>query len=136
MNTHARFPLCCLYTLVALSTLVFTQGCASPDHGRPYTPSERQAFGHAILGQSLDMMTTSMALTDDRMQEGNPIYWGDDAEAIIIGKIVIMGGMYLIGERWPETRKSLWWTSAVGGYLPATWNTYQMIENDVDPWKD
>ena len=117
-------------------SLIFAQGCASPDRGRPYTPSERRAIGHAVLGQSLDMMTTSMFLTSDRLQEGNPIYWGDDAEAIIVGKLVMMGGAYLIGERWPVARKSMWWIIAGGGYIPATWNTYQMIENDVDPWKD
>jgi hypothetical protein len=112
-------------------------GCASaPNRGRPYTPSERRALGHAILGQSLDMMTTSMALTSDRMQEGNPIYWGDDAEAIIVGKLVMMGGAYLVGEAWPDSRKTMWWIIAGGGYIPATWNTYQMIEHDVNPWRD
>jgi hypothetical protein len=125
------------WIVAALLTLSMAlSGCASVDRGRPYTPSERQAFGHAVLGQSLDAMTTSMALTDDRMSEGNPIYWGDDAEAIIVGKLVMMSAAYLVGEAWPDSRKTMWWIIAGGGYLPATWNTYQMIEHDVNPWED
>lgn len=67
-----------LAILIALSVLAawcIFLGCAS-DFGRLYTPSERIALGNGLVGQAADTVTTSMALEDPRVREGNPIDHG------------------------------------------------------------
>ena len=60
--------------------------------GRPYSPSERLAFGNALIGQAGDTMSTSMALTDPRVREGNVFYWNDeDIDAVLTGKLFMLG---------------------------------------------
>jgi len=119
----------------ALLLAVLLLGCATS--GRPYSAKERLAFGNAILGQSLDVMTTSMAMEDSRVSEINPVFWSDDdIEAVLAGKIVIMGAAYLIGEFWPNSRRSTWWILGGAGYAAAGFNTYQMIDNSVNPWSE
>jgi len=121
-----------------LAALIFVAmllvGCSS---ARPYTASEKTWLTHAIIGQSLDVVTTDMALSDDRMREANGIWWNpEDAGGMLAGKFVVMGTGYLVGQWKPEWRKVIWASIGISGYGAATWNTYQMIENDVQPWSD
>jgi hypothetical protein len=121
--------------LIAIAALISCcSGCSTS--GRAYSPDERIAIGNALLGQSLDLATTSMALEDERVFEGNPLFWSDDdIEAVISGKLVFFGLGYLAGEVWPQHRKTIWWALGVTGYAGASWNTYQMIEHGTNPWE-
>jgi len=125
--------------VVALTALLISVilMCGCTTSGRPYSPSERIAFGNALVGQSLDVVTTSMALEDPRVLEGNPVFWSDDdIEAVLTGKILFMGVGYLIGEIYPQYRKTIWWTLAGSGYVGAIWNTGSMIEHGTNPWEN
>lgn len=106
-------------------------GCAS-DAGRAYTPSERLAFTHAVIGQSLDVITTSYGLHDDPdLAEGNPVYWDpEDTGSILACKIMTMGVSGLVGWAWPSTRKWLWWGNAGLGYAAGAWNGYTILSED------
>jgi len=123
------------YHWIAVAVLVLIMACSGCSSARPYTASERVALTHAIIGQSLDAVTTDMFLTDDRMREANGIWWNpEDAGGMLAGKFVLIGVGYLAGEVWPDSRKSIFYIIGGGGYAAATWNTYQMIEHDVNPW--
>jgi hypothetical protein len=115
--------------------LAMCAGCATPAR-RPYSAGERRALVHAITGQALDTVTTSMMLQDDRVSEANPIWWdARDAGSILAGKVVVMGATYLLLEWKPELRRTMWWMFAGGGYAAAAWNTGLMIRHDVRPWE-
>jgi len=127
-----------LAILIALSVLAawcIFLGCAS-DFGRLYTPSERIALGNGLVGQAADTVTTSMALEDPRVREGNPIAWSDDdIEAVLTGKLLMIGVGYLAGEMWPQYRKAIWWSLAGSGYAGAAWNVGSMIDHGTNPWE-
>ena len=111
-------------------------GCASPGGRVAYSAAERRAVGHAIVGQSLDVVSTSMALEDEKLAEGNSIWWNpEDAGSILAGKVALMGAGWLLGEWQPTWRRAIWTTLGVAGYGAASWNTYKMIEADANPWK-
>jgi len=114
-----------------LAAAMAMQGCTS---ARPYTHRERVLFGHAIAGQSLDVLSTSALLSDDRFEEGNPLL-PSDAASIAVVKLAVMGAAYLVGEAKPEWRESIWLALGIFGYGGAAWNTYQIIDNDVEPWR-
>ena len=123
------------YHWIAVVLLVVIMACSGCSSARPYTASEKTWLTHAIIGQSLDVVTTDMALTDDRMSEANGIWWNpEDAGGMLAGKFALVGVGYLIGQWKPEWRTSIWAALGISGYGAATWNTYQMIENDVNPW--
>lgn len=108
-------------------------GCTS---SRPYTPVERTALVHALIGQSVDVVTTDMAMSDERFEEGNPIWWNpEDSGSMLASKFIIVGVGYLIGEVKPNWRTPIYYSIGGAGYAAGAWNTYQMIEHDVSPWK-
>jgi hypothetical protein len=109
-------------------------GCASGPR-QPYSASEFRWATHGIIGQSLDVATTSMALGDDRIVEGNPLWWSDDPGAMLAGKIAVVGLCFLVGEIWPEYRSAIWQIAAITGYGAAGWNTYLMMDNNITPWR-
>lgn len=122
---------------IAAALIVLAMALAGCSSARPYTASEKTWLTHTIIGQSLDVITTDMALSDDRMYEANTV-WGDpkDASRILVGKAVVVGCGYLVGQWKPEWRKTIWQTLGISGYGAATWNAYQMIDNDVHPWSN
>jgi hypothetical protein len=116
--------------LLSLSLLV---GCSS---ARPYTSTEKTWLTHAIIGQSLDVVTTDMVL-DTGGSEMNGVWWNpDDAGSMLATKFAILGAGYLVGQWKPEWRTAIWSALGISGYGFAGWNTYQMIENDINPWED
>ena len=123
------------YHWIAVAMLVLIMACSGCSSARPYTRSERTALAHALVGQSLDVVTTDAALQSGQMREANPI-WGDpdNAMPILIGKAAVLGLVWLYCEWRPQDRKSVWTILGVFGYGAAAWNTYQMIDNDVNPW--
>ena len=125
--------LLCLLAAIALLIALLT-GCQTT---RPYTAGERQAMAHAVIGQSLDVATTSMALQDEDIAEGNSAWWDpEDSGSILATKLVLGGVVYLLGEWKPDWRKQMWRVLGGGGYVAAGWNGYLMIKHDVDPWDD
>ena len=119
--------------IIAIVLVLVVAGCAT---SRPYTARERRAVAHAVVGQSLDCVTTSMSLQDERFSEQNNIWWNpEDTGSMLAGKAALIGVVYLIGEIWPDARYAMFLSIGGAGYTCAGWNTYQMIKHDVDPWK-
>lgn len=109
-------------TLVAL--LLFS-GCSSFEPYRPYSRSEKMWFSQAVIGQSLDALSTSWAL-DRGGEEQNPLWHNpEDTGSLVAGKAAILGAAYVYGLYFPDSRKTLYKVLAVGGYGAAAWNTYQ-----------
>jgi len=100
-------------------------GCASFDPYRPYTRSEKMWFSQAIIGQSLDVLSTSWAL-DQGGAEQNPLWHNpEDTGSLIAGKTAILGAAYIYGLYFPKHRSTLYKVIAAGGYGAAGWNVYQ-----------
>lgn len=117
---------------VLVAIVALTAGCSS---ARPYTAKEKTWLTHAIIGQSLDVVTTDMAMHSGKFDEMNGLWWDpQDAGSLLAGKFAIMGVGYLVGQWKPEWRTTIWTAFGVSGYGLATWNTYQMIEHDAKPW--
>jgi hypothetical protein len=114
--------------LAAILALLLA-GCSTY---RPYTPREKTLMGAALTAQALDVATTSYVLSDGGI-EANGLWWGNDSgemlAAMLSTKIVICGTAYLAGQAWPDARPWLWSIVGAGGAAGATWNTYQIIDN-------
>ena len=123
-----------LYHWIAVALLTLAMALSGCTSARPYTSAEKVWMTHAIIGQSLDVVTTDMALQTGA-EEMNPIWWNpEDAGGMLAGKFVLMGAGYLVGQWKPEWRTTIWAALGISGYGAATWNTYQMIDNDIKPW--
>jgi hypothetical protein len=121
-----------LAAVVAL--LVCASGCSSTRV--PYTAGERRALVHAIVGQSLDVVTTDMALSSSESAEGNPIWWNpEDAGGMLAAKLAIMGAAYLVCEWQPSWRGWVWPSLGIAGYGAAAWNSWQMMDKGINPWE-
>jgi len=121
-----------LFTILLISVII-SSGCSS---ARPYTQNEKVFLTHAIIGQSLDVVTTDMALDSNNFDEANGFWWNpEDAGSMLATKFILLGTGYLVGQWKPELRTWIWGVFGVSGYGAATWNTYQMIDNDINPWE-
>lgn len=117
--------LVCILCLIGV--LLLLTGCVTANY-RPHTPQEKQLLVHALIGQSLDCVTTSIALNSGDFQEGNEIWWNsEDTGGVYAAKVSMLGVGYLIGNLQPNWRKWIYGIMAGGGYGAAGWNTYQML---------
>jgi len=111
--------------LFAILSIALLTGCAT----RPYTPQEKNWMAAALTAQALDVATTSYILSDGGI-EANGLWWGEDSgemlAAMLSTKMVICGGVYLIGQVWPSTRATLWGVAAAAGGGASAWNLYQI----------
>ena len=104
---------------------------------RPYTSQEKQAMTHALIGQSLDVVTTSMALQGKDIEEGNDLWWNpEDSGSLLATKLAFGGIVYLLGEWKPDWRAAMWWILGGGGYAATAGNVWLMVDYDVNPWED
>ena len=118
---------------ISLFILIALTGCGTMSQAPAYTAREKNALTFAIIGQAADMLTTSLALSNDDFSEANPVFGdaGTDTElltAMISSKIILIGGGYLVGQVWPEAREWMWYGVGGVGAGFAGFNTIQLIK--------
>jgi hypothetical protein len=90
--------------------------------GCHYSPSERQKFGIFIASQLADGYTTDRNIKAGAV-ELNPLMSDrPDTEEIIIFKAAVVGGIYLLGELFPEQREGFILIGTISGFGAAGWN--------------
>ena len=104
-----RISIAC-FAIAAWLLLILLSGCST--------------FEYACAGQAADFVSTSIALNQPGMVEGNPIYAG--LGEVVVGKIILIGCLYCIDSDW------LNYVAGHVGIGCAGWNTYQILDA---PWE-
>jgi len=111
---------------ISIALLSACLGCATSPY-RPHTATEKNLLASAIVGHSLDAVSTSYGVRHG-MEEANGFWWDEkDTGSIYAVKAAMIGTFYIIGNFYPEKRSTLYKILAVFGYGPAMWNTYHIL---------
>ena len=106
---------------LALLLIISLSGCAS----KPFTAREKLLLGAMVAAQAADAHTTQRYI-ELGGTELNPILGKrPDAGNIWMFKGIIAGGLYGLGELFPDHREGIYTIGIVCGGGAAVWNTYQ-----------
>jgi len=102
-------------------------GCIT---ARDYTPKESAAMIYAVTGQAADIASTAYGISGNECSEANPVFnWADNNTELLVvisaGKLLMIGGFFILGEFFPDSRTLMWGITGTVGYGASIWNLNQ-----------
>lgn len=112
--------------ILIIALLLSMTGCISANY-RPHTAREKQLLALAITLGGADCVSTSIAFSTGRFEEGNGFWWNpEDTASMLSSKVVLIGLAYLWGNVYPDSREWTYGGLAGSWCGAAAWNTYQL----------